>query len=445
MEEKAPKERKGVSGTPIYSGVFRSREFEAELNTLKRRLDIFHEMKKDAVIARCILHRNNSVVGGRFSFVSGDDSDSIANQYRDELNDLFGFDGSGAGRLNPSFKQSLKQMLSFVDDGFRYGECNKWEYNPKTNRNEPTSIWLDCSPLVHNRWIINEDGEFLGVTQHQATGQVIQNYKEIPSDELLLLVYNQEGDDLTGNGYLRPCYEPWLEKVELTRYLMIASQRASQVLLRMRTNRTIAKETGLAGKDEQILAEEDRVWETLHNMLEQNASALHDSDIVSIEPLVIDFDPSKIEGSIKEREQLISKLYQLAFQDLGTSDTGSRAVGEIHQDEYHLGLVSISDQICDMINGPARPGGGFVGRYFQYNGLDPKPSQYPRLIHSGLAPDPVMDSINMIPQLVQSGILRPTLADENFLREKIGWLQREEETLDPVEDTNELPEISQIS
>ena len=55
-------------------------------------------------------------------------------------------------------------------------------------------------------------------------------------------------------------------------------------------------------------------------------------------------------------------------------------------------------------------------------------SKLPRLVHTGLDTDHLAESLQMIPTLVQSGILTPTDSDEQVLRDLFGLNELAEES-----------------
>ena len=105
---------------------------------------------------------------------------------------------------------------------------------------------------------------------------------------------------------------------------------------------------------------------------------------------------------------------------LGITDTGARSVGEVHLSVFRRSALNLCDHISSAIGGLDRRGGGTIGRLLRWNYGDCKPSQLPRLVHSGLDADELAESLASLSSLVQSGLITPEDELERSIRSRIG-------------------------
>ena len=72
------------------------------------------------------------------------------------------------------------------------------------------------------------------------------------------------------------------------------------------------------------------------------------------------------------------------------------------------------------MSGPDRRGGGTIGRLIRWNYGAVDPSKLPRLTHTGLDTDDLGDALQMLPGLVQSGLITPDDELERAIRARLG-------------------------
>lgn len=95
-------------------------------------------------------------------------------------------------------------------------------------------------------------------------------------------------------------------------------------------------------------------------------------------------------------------------------------MGEIHLSVFRRAAINLCDLVASQISGVDRRGGGTIGRLIRWNYGAVDPSKLPRLTHTGLDTDELAESLGMLPQLVQAGILTPDNDLERAIRERLG-------------------------
>jgi phage gp29-like protein len=123
---------------------------------------------------------------------------------------------------------------------------------------------------------------------------------------------------------------------------------------------------------------------------------------------------------ITKCDSQIAAAFLTQFADLGNTETGARSVGEIHLSVFRRAAINLCDLVASQVSGMDRRGGGTIGRLIKFNYGPVDPSKLPRLTHTGLDTDDLADSMAMLPQLVQAGLLTPDNELERALRERLG-------------------------
>jgi hypothetical protein len=145
------------------------------------------------------------------------------------------------------------------------------------------------------------------------------------------------------------------------------------------------------------------------------------------------FSPGANKGHVIDAWERLGMviLRQLSAQQmiLGTGETGSRAVGEVHNSVADAFAQGVAANIEGVLNGQGRrPYTGLVRKLVDANWAMPPPA-YPRvsltLKKAKLKPQ---DKLNAAKTAKDAGLLTPTLADENAVREDLGLSPIDEET-----------------
>lgn len=148
------------------------------------------------------------------------------------------------------------------------------------------------------------------------------------------------------------------------------------------------------------------------------------------------FSPGANKGHVLDawRQLGIVVLQQLGAQQLalGTNDTGSRSVGEVHDARSAVKVREVLRFLESVINGDeAEDFTGLIPRLCKFNGWTL--SAYPRVKLTMQRPElPVKDLADAVSVAVTSGALTVTLDDENAMRERLGFAPIDAATRDAM-------------
>lgn len=234
---------------------------------------------------------------------------------------------------------------------------------------------------------------------------------ELEARRLLLVSWNRSGNNYQGFSVWRPVWYLCQVRAELAKLIGISSVRESAGI----PVAEVDKDTNLTVKQRRSLER------FLANMV------LHENANVVLPPgvkLNWLYSPGANKGHVVETyNQLgVAILRQVQAQQmaLGTGDTGSRSVGEVHSATAQAFVQGVVANIEGAING--------VGRR-PYTGLIRK------LVQANWGPQAAYPTVSLIlkkPQLkpldkaqaakvaVEAGLLKPTREDENVFREELG-------------------------
>jgi hypothetical protein len=329
-----------------------------------------------------------------------------AKRHADALNAQWGFDGGQAWFDSP-WEQMLTAMVRYVPIGARYLEELYGARDGKVYLRQ----YADREPTAHLRWLWDENGKWSGVEQSQLSGIFHQSHRilDIPSTKLLHLAHNGTGQNLEGRGALRPCYQWFQMKQHMMDLLAIAAERWAVPTPHVVTDRNKAIESGYTPKQvDQAVAEAKSVAE---RYLSGEQAWL--SSIVGIDFKTFgegSFDPTGLLSSLNHANQEMLSAWLMAFLEMGLGDVGSRALGQVLQEQSVLAVVNVLDTIAGAVNGMPRPGGGTAARLVWWN--DPAAqgdlSLVPRLTHRGIKVDGLAELLPHLPNLINTGAVSPS-------------------------------------
>lgn len=206
-------------------------------------------------------------------------------------------------------------------------------------------------------------GALLGVDQ-QLTAR--QRSPQITADRLVFYSRNREGNGWQGTSLIRAAYAPWLLKREMMRVAAISNRRwgagvpVAQAL--PGTNPTAGQM-----QEAQRLASSARAGDQAGASMPPGFRL----DIVGLSGSI----PDTL-GFIRFLNQEIAQATLMQHIDLGTSESGSRALGSAFIDSWTLALESEAEAIADTIT---RQG---AARIVDWNWGDTEP--VPRVVVSGI-------------------------------------------------------------
>ena len=296
----------------------------------------------------------------------------------------------------------LRHALLMLPFGFSILE-KIWEYRDgvlgirKLDPRLPTSI-------VDWKWD-NTTDELIGPEQDDGQGK---RYV-LPIEKLLVFTLEREGDNWEGTSILRSAYKPWFIKSNLEKIDAIKHDRFGVGIPVM------TAPEGVKQSDPSWAAAET----TLENIQAQEQGYL-------LKPAGWDL---KIEGggaaagtdviaSIKYHDGQIAKSVLAQFLELGSTETGSRALGASFIDLFLQSLQATADYLCEVINRFLIP------EYVGYNWTTPN---LPRLRVNKIR---TLDTAT-VAALKAQGLLSSDLELENALRSQLELPDRKDEQVEP--------------
>jgi hypothetical protein len=161
---------------------------------------------------------------------------------------------------------------------------------------------------------------------------------QIPVDRLVAYVNDQEGGNWIGHSYLRPLFKHFVRKDRLLRVDAINAERngAGVPLAYAPPNATKDQMTALAN-----LARSYRAGESAGGAL-PNGAELRFRGVEGTLPDVL--------ASIRYDDEQMAARFLAMFAKLGTTETGSRALGQTLVDFFALGQEAVAKQYADTTN-----------------------------------------------------------------------------------------------
>lgn len=289
----------------------------------------------------------------------------------------------------------LRHALLFLDFGFMVFE-EVYEYRGNIMRIKaleprlPSSIW---------RWEPQQEdaGKFFritGITQ-------LDNYGRqyfIPIEKIMLLTNDREGDNWEGTSLLRACYRNWTSKNQLIRIDVMKHDRNGVGFAVMTVPKGVKP-----GSIEHNAAV--KIVKNIHAN-SQAGAVLNEGTALSFEGMKGSGGTDAI-PSIQYHDEQIAKAILAMFINLGTTATGSRALGQSFVDTFVQAIQSFADMIAQTLtNGPIKK---MVDFNWIVNGV------YPKLRASAV------DDIDthQVAELIRYGALTPDDDIQEALRKSL--------------------------
>ncbi len=404
----------GATGTPIISGFLEDlTEYNAELRG-RNALPVYEKMRRsDADVAAVLSACKLPIRSAEYRIIPGAKDNepdfALAKEIADFVADcLFGgleYESALGVKFSQRFESVIENALLCLDFGCS-GYEDLWAIDGDRVRLRRLAPRL---PLTYYRFHVDDDGETLrAIEQWGYRGQTWVN-AAVPANKFTLFSVRQEGSNFYGRGILREAYQHWYVKNALYRIDSIACERngAGIPTITMAENPAQQdRETGLA-------------WVT-HIAQNENTGLLlpygWDFKLVGVQGT-----EHKLAPSIQHHSEMIARSALAMFLTLGTTQTGSRALGNTMVDFFQLSEETTAKFICDTISETTIR--RLTDFNFQRNG---KPLPYPRLVTPHIAVLNPLEIISALKEVAsaQVDILQPDDETENWIRTKLGMPQK---------------------
>lgn len=326
--------------------------------------------------------------------------------------------------LETPFKDFIRLCLTFMDFGyslfekvFRFEESDGYYH------------WQDFVflPQATIREIIgNKNGSLKKIIQEAPSdmekGEALGDEIHISAQYLIHFINNKEGD-LYGTAILRNAYGNWKIKDQLMLIDAIKHDRYGVGTPYMKLK------VGYK-KDDLKVAEE-----TLTKFRS------HEYAYMIIPPGVEEFGvmgqntegkDTDIIKSIQYHDESMTKSILAQFLDLGTSESGNRALGTAFIKFFLMSLNSYVKLIESVFNE------NVIKQLVQANWGDQE--EYPKLQGDEISFTDIIDIADAVKNLIDGGLLTPTRDDQNELRRQIGFEQLEDEEQEETQGSEKFSE-----
>jgi hypothetical protein len=265
-------------------------------------------------------------------------------------------------------------------------------------------------PYTFYRYHVDEDGEsLLYLEQYGYRGNNFVNVL-VPAEKIAYFVNDMEGAYFYGRSVLRAAYQHWYMKSQIYRIDAISIERNGLGVPTIKQGPNVSAE--------------DR--KSAENWVKQLAA--HENTGLSL-PNGWEFALTGLSGrvrdpqaSIQHHSEMIMRSVLANFLTLGSTQTGSRALGSSMRDFFYLSLEAVSRKIDETISNTS------IRRLVNYNygdGVRARhgvPLPYPRLVTSNIV---VINPLELLEVAKDVGkfevdLLQPDNDTENWIRKKCG-------------------------
>lgn len=336
--KKAPFQEIGASGTDIQSGLI-----QEDFNTdwlFDSSVQNCEEMRKtDAQVQASLQAIKLPLLTANWVI----DLDEEGDEEHKEFIKKALFNG-----MDESFEEFLEEVLAYLDFGFYY-----FEKVFKIDA-EGRIIWKKFAPRIpsaHLYWKTDEGKgsgpkKNEGITQQLKSqqldqrGQPITNMNpQIPLTKLLVFSHRKEGDNFEGVSILRSAYKHWKLKDIAYKVQMVSIERHGVGLPVI----TMPKNFSTADRN--------KAEEALKNLKSNEKSYLilkegYEFDIKT----VAGGKDSQIKDAIDHHNRMITMNILAPFLDLGSSSSGSFALGETQMSFFLNSLQNIAKYVSSILN-----------------------------------------------------------------------------------------------
>jgi hypothetical protein len=268
----------------------------------------------------------------RFSVDPNGAPDSTARRVAEDLNlPLQGEAGRPQGRRRDRFSwdEHLRLALKAPFYGHRVFEQ---VYRIDDQQRARLRKLADRPPHTIDDWDVARDGGLNAVIQHLGAGQV-----RIPVDRLVVYSWEREGAGWTGQSMLRALYRHWLLKDMLIRVDAYSAERHG---------------VGVPVV-EQYLQDANPADKAAALAVASGVRAGKDAG--AFMPYGFRLKLQGVEGAlpdtvekIRMHDEAMARAMLLMFLQLGQTETGSRALGEVFVDQAAMAQDAVAGWICDV-------------------------------------------------------------------------------------------------
>jgi hypothetical protein len=206
---------------------------------------------------------------------------------------------------------------------------------------EPDRMWhlhklAERPPRTIQSFVVSDTGSLLSIIQNISPGRMLMSeLPEIPIDRLVGYVWEQEGANWAGRSWLRDIYKNWVVKDRLIRIDAVNHERAGGVpYIEAHPGATFDEIKQL-----NEMAKGFRIGDTSGGAVPSGAKLN-----------VARGTNSSVVDSIRYHDEAMARRFMLMVMQLGSTTTGSRALGSTFIDFWAHGLSAIAQWFADTFN-----------------------------------------------------------------------------------------------
>ncbi len=266
------------------------------------------------------------------------------------------------------------------------------------------------SSIHVNGWVEDEAGRLVGVKQ---SGTVGSKWVEptLPVEKILLTTWNRSGNNYAGWSVLRPVWFHARVREHLLKVLAIGGSREALGI----PIATVDKEAKLTP------GQRRRLQVFLENItVHENAAAVMPAGVTLEWVYSTGANKGHVIDTYNKLGLHILEVLQAQQIALGTGETGSRSVGEVHNQTKDAFTLSLKAMVEGVLNGIGdTPYTGLVRDIVRANfgEQDAYPEVVLTLKRADLDPQALVTAAKVA---VDAGLLTVTAEDENTIRERLG-------------------------
>ena len=380
---------RGITGTPMFGGYLRDMgEYNADLEGLSG-FRIYEKMRRsDAQVAATLAAMKLPLRAAEWTVAEPQGATAVekeATQFiRDELFER-----------EIELDAVIENALLMLDFGCAAHE-DIWQIEGGRVRLKNLAPRL---PATFQWFIVDADENLVGVEQYGTKADTYLT-ATVPAEKLVLFTFAQEGANFAGRSVLRPMYQHWYIKSQLYKVDAIASERNGMGVPLVIMGDQAKKEDRQAALD----------WVQKLCAHERTGLVLPNGWAFSLEGVKGNLrDPKE---TIAHHNMMISMAGLAMFMQLGQTESGNRALGNVLGDFFGMALQATAKRIERALNF------GTITRLVDYNFEGVK--KYPYIVAQDILALRFQDALAALKDLADAELVRPDDDLEAWLRQAMG-------------------------
>ncbi len=399
----------GAVGTLNFEGYLTDLdEYNSDFQVNAKAMRIYNEMRiGDPQVYATLCALSLPVMSAKWSLSAPDDSPNSIEKEAAELvkQNLFGgleYTSPMGMTVSQPFSEILQHGLLMLAFGSMVME-ELWAVDG--NRIRLTRL-DPRMPRTYFRWHVDDDGSTLIALEQIAYRGPNMQFWTTPADKLTIFSFQKEGAYFAGRPILRSMYKPWFFKNGLEQIDAVRAERNGLGI-------PVITHAPNAAKEDRDLANQWVTQIAAHQAIGLGVPNGADFKLVGVQGAVYDLNKS-----IQRYAMDISRVGLASFINLGSTATGSKAVGGTLSDFFLLSEQALADQIAWALNVHA------IRRLVDFNfpgKFGRGKLRYPQLSAANVRARLLKEVIAVLDKLALAGYVRPDVPLESWMRQEMGF------------------------